>query len=477
MSKRIALCIDEQSCRNPGLIGLAGENLEIQPWIDLYFDGQSARSGIRCEDDLEEAWVVSCDDVEAINLAATLKADCPELVVRLVDFEGGGSLLSRAHTASIDEVMGKGAFVERYGTTKESARQEGRTPASAGLDSSATAESIHDAAPPCVGGKTPSAEDAEASNALLNLSVKEQPALIQAASTVVPETEAAVQDAVRRLARPTHSPAASSASFVLPVVSGSGGAGKSTISVLGAYLAHSMGYRTLLIDYDLQFGDAALMAGIEKPLAIDEALERPELIDRELKHVERPALLAAPSKLEMAESIAHAVPALLELLSPSFDVIIANTGASWAEQHAALFERSTAVLFLIDQRSSSVRAGRHALDLCARCGIATGQFQFALNRCAKGAPLTSIDVSFALQGATVQELRDGGRDVEDYLSAGAVTELIDSGNELCLSLQRLLAMLLPSTGSEQQQAADAHLHLPGSKRRGRHGVKRKGWGK
>ena len=94
MGKRIALCIDEQSCRNPGLVGLEGENLEMQPWLDLYFDGQSARSAIRCENGLGEAWVVSCDDVEAINLAATLKADCPELVVRLVDFEGGGSLLN-----------------------------------------------------------------------------------------------------------------------------------------------------------------------------------------------------------------------------------------------------------------------------------------------------------------------------------------------------------------------------------------------
>ena len=186
MGKRIALCIDEQSCRNPGLVGLEGENLEMQPWIDLYFDGQSARSAIRCEDGLGEAWVVSCDDVEAINLAATLKADCPELVVRLIDFEGGGSLLSRAHTASIDEVMGKGAFVERYSSAKERARQEGRTPASFDPAASAMADATHDATPLRAGGEILTVEDADVSNALLNLSVKEQPALIQAASTVVP---------------------------------------------------------------------------------------------------------------------------------------------------------------------------------------------------------------------------------------------------------------------------------------------------
>lgn len=477
MGKRIALCIDEQSCRNPGLVGLAGENLETQPWIDLYFEGQSARDGIHHESEIQEAWVVSCDDVEAINLAATLKADCPELIVRLVDFAGGGSLLSRAHTAAIDEVMGKRAFVERYSAVKENARQEDRALAPVDSCSSFTAGSTPTVAPMHIDQKATETEGVSTSSVLSSLQALELPALTQVAPTPMSEAETAIQDAIKYMARPASTLTSSSASFVLPVVSGSGGAGKSTISALGAYLAHRMGYRTLLIDYDLQFGDVALMAGIEKPLAIDEALERPERIEQELKHLERPAILAAPSKLETAESIAHAVPTLLELLSPSFDVIIANTGASWAEQHAALFEQSTAVLFLIDQRSSSVRASRHALDLCARCGIATGQFQFALNRCAKGAPLTSIDVSFALQGATVQELRDGGRDVEDYLSAGAIEELLDLGNELCLSLQRLLATLLPSTGSEQQQTADSHRHFSGSKRRGRHGAKRKGWGK
>ena len=442
MSGRAALCIDDASRIDPSYIGLSGENLESQSWLEVFPDGEEARKSIAQDENIERVWVVSCDDVEPINLAATLKEDRPDLFVSLVHREACGSVLSRAHNANIDEVLDMGTFVRSYSEMK------GR--------------------------------NAVIKPALVEAQVVEtaRPKLAAHASPVQREEiaqtlEEQKSEPVRVLARSV----LQTSTFVMPIVSGSGGAGKSVVSVIGAYVAHEMGYRTLLIDYDLQFGDAALMAGIEKPLAIDEALERPELIDRELKHVERPALLAAPSKLEMAESIAHAVPALLELLSPSFDVIVANTGASWAEQHAALFERSTAVLFLIDQRSSSVRASRHALDLCARCGIATGQFQFALNRCAKGAPLSSIDVSFALQGATVQELRDGGRDVEDYLSAGAVTELIDSGNELCLSLQRLLATLLPSTGSEQQQAIDAHRHLPGGKRRGRHGTKRKGWGK
>ena len=245
--------------------------------------------------------------------------------------------------------------------------------------------------------------------------------------------------------RPPQCLAVQSASraFVLPVVSGSGGAGKSAVSALGALVSQRMGHRTLLLDYDLQFGDVDTMVGVENPLRIDVAMAHPDQLEREFSREDGPVVLAAPSRLEAAEEVVRGLPALLDVLTEAFDVIVANTGAAWAEQHAALLERSSAALFLVDQRASSVRACRHALELCARCGIATGPFQFALNRCVKGAPLTSADVSCALQGAPVFELKEGGRDVEDYLSGGAAAELIDSRNEFVCSLEHVMAQLLP----------------------------------
>ena len=90
----------------------------------------------------------------------------------------------------------------------------------------------------------------------------------------------------------------------------------------------------------------------------------------------KPALLAAPRRLEAYEAIAAEGPALLDCLMPRFDVIVANTGAAWREEHALLLERSSKALFLVDQRASSLRACKHAFELCARCGIATSPFVF-----------------------------------------------------------------------------------------------------
>lgn len=425
-----------------------------QEWLELYGDGQEARRAIAFNGDIEEVWVAPCDDVEAINLAAMLKTDRPQLKVRLLAFEGGGSLLSRAHTALIDEVLAKRAFVERYGLAKRQAAIDAKKNAEKALsaldgqvvESGTVADDGKDERPIACVGFEPS-----------------QAPVLKRAGLLAPS------------AHPAET--ASAHGFIVPVVSGSGGAGKSTVSVLSALIAHSMGRRTLLLDYDLQFGDAAVMMGIENPLTIDEAIARPDRLARELGRGDRPALLAAPKRLEEAESVARQVPELLAQVEGSFDLVMANTGAAWAEQHAALLERSAAALFLIDQRSSSVRACRHAIELCSRCGIATGQFQFVLNRCAKGAPLTSIDVSFALQGAAVAELKDGGRDVEDYLAAGAAAELLESGNDLCTSLAQVLAGLLSDSDEGEMPGFEAAKGRTGSRRRGRHSAKRKGWGK
>ena len=172
----------------------------------------------------------------------------------------------------------------------------------------------------------------------------------------------------------------------------------------------------------------------------------------------------------------HAIPQFLDDVSGAFDVIIANTGAAWAEQHAVLLERCSAALFLIDQRASSVRACRHALELCARCGIASGPFQFAVNRCAKGAPLTPVDVSSALQGAPVFEIKDGGRDVEDYLGGGAAAELLDTRNDFCTSLEHVMKSLLPGAAQRIEIPDDSLEGRRAAKRRGRHAGRKRGWG-
>lgn len=374
----VVLCADEESLRYPESLGLPGENLMAQRWLQVFSSAQEARLFIQTNFSVEEVWVVSNSQISPINLAAAIKRDRSEVRVCIVTGQETGSLRSRVSASGIDASLTHQAFVASYTQRKRQAF------------------------------------------AHLNK--------VDDLSQVVSG----------------QSDTGKSSAFFLPVVSGSGGAGKSSIAVLSAFLLQGLGYDTLLVDFDLQFGDASELLGIKNPLRIEEVIASPRKLVQLQPEGRIPALLSAPRRLEESENIVHKASWLLDQLMNRFDAVVCNTGAAWAEQHAVLLERSTKALFLIDQRPSSVRACRHAVDLCARCGIATTPFVFALNRCSKKASLTSIDVSCALHGAPVVELKDGGRDVEELLGAGLPDELLASKNDLCTSLERVLLNLLPS---------------------------------
>lgn len=535
MMPLVALCADEASMAHPELIGLADEQLFAQPWLRLFTSGSEIRTFLRHDRAVDEVWVVSCDDVEPINLAATIKGDRGDVRVCLVSFQGTGSLRSRASAANIDATLTRQAFVTRYAAFKRV-----RSSATLPIDRGGVAD-LQDSGPlfqpeePALPAPPPSAVQGAQpqfagipSIAPLHPAVgvdPSQPARNHASAQPVPPIGAALDDtAAGRLPHPpvgcsadglpqppapasqqaAASPHAASAAgapvpppgfssppdaalvsgaphqpqfsappapsavaapspigepaafavrqgsqadaLLLPIVSGSGGAGKSAVAVLAALLAQRRGLKTLLLDFDLQFGDMREMTGQPEALGIDEVLAEPARLAQLAPAAGMPALLGAPRHLEEAETVARSAPALLAALGGMFDVIVANTGSAWAEQHAVLLERCSKALFLIDQRASSIAACRRALDLCARCGIAVSPFLFAVNFCAKGAPLTSIDASCALRGAQTVELADGGAEVEEALSEGRPQDLIEAENPLVASLDALLADILPSTG-------------------------------
>lgn len=450
----VMMCVDEFTCSHPSVVGLDSELFESQPWLMVMTDAQQARKSLSEYAEITEVWVLSNEQVEPINLAATLKADRPDVRVCLLALEQCGSLFSRAHSAHIDTVFNLLLFVRRYSQAKlawaaDAVQAAQNLEDASDIDevedaslASAKERSVGDSSDAQISGRRenrPRMQVPKKTSVLAN--TQEQNA--SSREIRISEPHVVSGQNARETVGSTFSSSSSKKAFLMPIVSGSGGSGKSTTSVLSALMCQRAGYRTLLLDYDLQFGDVSALLGVEHALTIDEVLAHPSTAERITPMGDLPAVLAAPARVELAEQVAYRVPELIERLAPSFDIIVANTGDAWDEQHAALLERSDAALFIVDQHVSSLRACKQALELCARCGIATGPFHFVLNRCAKNARFTSIDVSCALKGSSVYELRDGGRDVEDFLSGGAALDLLASNNELCISLVPLLSDLLP----------------------------------
>lgn len=391
--QEIVLCADEESLKRPALIGLEGESLEAQSWLVPISRAEDARAYLRENDDADEVWVASSNEVDPINLAAALKKDMIGRPVYLLAFQGSGSLRSRASAAGIDGILDYKELANRYARNKRRGSKHARP-------------------------------------------------------NLPEEIKVKTADAARTEVMPPVTVAGKPASaYTLSVVSASGGTGKSTVSALSSLLAQALGYKTLLLDADLQFGDAALMLGIENASRIDELIAQPDRISLLAPKDGKPALISAPREMEKAEMVVEGLSGLIERVKPLFDVIIVNTGSFWTEQHIQLLESSSNSLFLLDQRPSSIQAGKRAIELCARCGVASHPFLFALNRCSRNALLTSIDISCAFKGVDVVELKDGGREVEEMMGAGMAMRLVESRNELCLSLEDFLLKVLPENPS------------------------------
>lgn len=457
MNAVVALCASEDCLAHPETIGLAGENLEAQSWLQLFSSPEAARAALRVQKGIKEVWVVTCDQVAPINLAATLKADTPGRKVFMLTFQGSGSLSSRSNAAGIDGQLTSQAFVARYVEWKRKC-----TPAPGFLDAMATMAVADQAQALPQGYGQVQAHPLQTSAVVPTGAPQPQAPVVhgsgplsQAPNYATPQDTARAAAAGQVIVRKeVRSPAKAQ---LMPVFGGSGGVGKSTVAALLAQVAASSGITTLICDFDLQFGGMERMFCVENPLHADELLANPALLAGLEAGQNKPAVLAAPAHIDDAAAVADQCAELLALLQEKFQLIVFNTGSFWADQHLVLLENATKALFLIDQRSSSLRACQHALDLCARCGVAVGPISFALNRCTKGAPFTAIDASCALRGAYVHELRDGGAEVDELMEAGMLPVLLEENNVLVEDIRELLAALLPALGMKTEKGNSARL--------------------
>ena len=430
--KPILICVDSPSLFQPEIIGLSGESLTVCEWLEPCASGEQARSMLRNSQEKPEAiWVLSSDDIYPINLAAQLKADHSTIPVTYVVSEVTGSVLSRSQCARIDATITYAEFRELFVQEKQRRRptdsfsSDGR-PSLAGLpliDTGVSAPAtdgtqlIQVPSIPQVALETPPITPYPVS------SVTNAPAQTQAMPMVSPSSLSPV-------ARSAPSSGGASKALILPVLSASGGTGKSTASLLLAMLCAQFGRKTLLIDCDFQYGDISFLMGQPQVPSVMDLLQGKDVPSDATQVGENLHLVTAPALVEESENLQQKMPAVLESVERSYDVIVANTSSHWSDTQMALLDRCTAAVFLMDQRSVSIRSCQQAIELCGRCGVATNSLIFILNKCNKNSLISSMDVSCALKGASVFELKDGGREVEEMLGSGLVREFMRTRNEL-----------------------------------------------
>ncbi len=190
---------------------------------------------------------------------------------------------------------------------------------------------------------------------------------------------------------------------VLTAFSPKGGTGKSVVATnLAAAFAAPLGKRTLLIDLDLQFGDAAVMLGIEPERTIYDLIVEPgELDEAKLAgcttaHASGVMILAAPLRPEDAEVVTEArLAAVLELVRDVYEVIIIDTSSFFHGPLLAALDRTDELLLLCALDAPTVRSVRRSLETLELLAFPGERIRLVLNRVDQRVGMKQVDVEEA----------------------------------------------------------------------------------
>src|SRR6476620_5057527 len=231
---------------------------------------------------------------------------------------------------------------------------------------------------------------------------------------------------------------------LVTVFSPKGGTGKTvTATNLGTSLAKHCGKRALLLALDLQFGDAAIMLGIEPEKTIYDLVTAPGELDSEklagytTRHACGLDVLPAPLRPEDAELVTEAKLArLLEVARESYDVIIVDTSPFFHGPMLATLDRTDELLLLTSLDVPTIKNVRLSLQTLELLSFPQQRIKVVLNRANSKVGMQRKEVESALEMGVRHEV-PSDRAVPLAVNQGNPAVLADSKSEFSRSVREL----------------------------------------
>ena len=227
---------------------------------------------------------------------------------------------------------------------------------------------------------------------------------------------------------------------VITVFSPKGGTGKTvTASNLSAALAKS-GKKTLLLDLDLQFGDAAIVMGIEPEKTVYDLVVAPGELDFEklagytTKHPCGLDVLPAPLRPEDAELVTESkITRLMEVARECYDVIVVDTSPFFHGPMLATLDRTDELLVLCGLDVPTLKNVRLALQTLELLSFPMNRVRFVLNRANTKVGLSKREVESALKVEIHAEV-PSDRAVPVAVNQGNPVVLSDPGSDFAKAM-------------------------------------------
>jgi pilus assembly protein CpaE len=249
---------------------------------------------------------------------------------------------------------------------------------------------------------------------------------------------------------------------VITVFSPKGGTGKTVVSTnLAAYLASKTKKRVLLIDLDLQFGDAAIMLGIDPQRTMHDLVLAPGDLDAgklagyTTKHRSGLDILAAPMLPEHAELVTEAkVMKLIEVARGAYDLVVIDTSPFFYGPMLALLEPTDQLLLLCGLDVPTLKNVRLSLRTLELLGFPPARTNLVLNRVSSDLGLAKEDVELALGIPVAFEIPNDPV-VAPAVNRGTVPALHESDSEFAQAIARMASSLQPALSAPPRAVASA----------------------
>jgi pilus assembly protein CpaE len=192
---------------------------------------------------------------------------------------------------------------------------------------------------------------------------------------------------------------------VVTVFSPKGGTGKTVMATnLATSFAKYAGKRTLLLDLDLQFGDAAIMLGIEPDKTIQDLVTAPGELDPEklagytCRHSSGLDVLPAPIRPEDAELVTEAkLVRLMEVAKESYDLIVVDTSPFFHGPMLATLDQTDDLLLVCGLDVPTIKNVRLSLQTLELLSFPPERIRVVLNRANSNVGMKRGEVEAALE--------------------------------------------------------------------------------
>jgi pilus assembly protein CpaE len=245
---------------------------------------------------------------------------------------------------------------------------------------------------------------------------------------------------------------------IVTVFSPKGGTGKTVMSSnLATAFAKHGGKRTLLLDLDLQFGDAAIMLGIEPDKTIYDLVVAPGELDPEklagytTRHSSGVDVLPAPVRPEDAELVTEAkLSRLLEVAKESYEMIVVDTSPFFHGPMLATLDSTDELLLVCGLDVPTIKNVRLSLQTLELLSFPTERIRVVLNRANTNVGMKRGEVEAALEQRVRYEI-PSDRAVPLAVNRGNPAVVSDPKADFSRAVREMAKSLQPAEPSQSKK--------------------------